>query len=75
MDIYTMKQLRNEHRKSDGKLTLKAFAETLNAAGVIKRAHQAASKGRSVEKKERTRAASSARRTKKTKDNKPAVKA
>lgn len=66
MEITTMKQLRNEHRKSDGALSLKAFAKTLGAEGIIKRAHEAAHQTRSDAKKERTRVASAASKQKKS---------
>jgi hypothetical protein len=86
MEITTMQQLRNEHRKvthkktvrttSDGKklkrvekvsdMSLKAFAEANGVLALIKQAHKEANKPRSQAKKDRTRAATSARKTKKS---------
>lgn len=68
MEIYTMKQLRNEHRKvveAGRNVSLMVFAADHGAVGVITRAHQAASKTRSPEKKDRTRAATASKKTSK----------
>lgn len=61
MEIYTMKQLRNEHRKAveaGRKVSLMVFAAEHSAIGVITRAHQAANKPRSKTAKPATVVAS-----------------
>lgn len=62
----TMQQIRNAHKKAETTLSLRAFAKQQGVEARVAQAHESANKTRSEAKKIRTRAATAARKAKKT---------